>query len=98
MNYIESEQKNTKINFSKKIKSINSVRENDIIINIDDISKINNNDFRILTNLSDFIYQSKITSPTSFKIENLTFNIKALNTYEHKLVSTKSDYYLDKCI
>lgn len=98
MGYIESEQKNTKINLSKKIKSINSVRENDIIINIDDVTKINDKDIRILRNLPDFIYESKITSPTSFKIENLTFNVKNLNTYEHKLVSTNSDYYLDKCI
>lgn len=98
MEYINLEQLNTKINLSKKIKSINCVRDNDIIINIDDISKITDNEIKILTNLPDFIYQSKLTSPSSFKVQNLTFNVKKLNTYEHKLVSTKSDYYLDKCI
>jgi len=97
MEYINSEQPNTKINLSKKIKSINSVRENDVIISID-ASAITKNDVQILTNLADFIYQSGTLSSSSFKVQNLTFNVKSLNTYEHKLVSTQSDYYLDKCI
>ncbi len=97
MEYINSEQPNTKINLSKKIKSINSVRENDVIISID-ASVITKNDVQILTNLADFIYQSGTLSSSSFKVQNLTFNVKSLNTYEHKLVSTQSDYYLDKCI
>jgi hypothetical protein len=75
----------------------NNQRLNDVIISID-ASTINKNDMQILTNLPDFIYQSNLSSHSSFKVENLTFNVKSLNTYEHKLVSIYSDYYLDKCI
>lgn len=96
--YINETQPLTKINLNKKVKSINSVRENDIIINIDDITKITQKDVNILTNLPDFIEKTNLHSPMSFRVENLTFNIKSLNTYEHKLVSLTSDYYLDKCI
>lgn len=97
VDYINGEQPKTKLNLNKKIKNINSVRENDVIISID-ASTINKNDMQILTNLPDFIYQSNLSSHSSFKVENLTFNVKSLNTYEHKLVSIYSDYYLDKCI
>lgn len=96
--FIEEEQPNTKINLSKKIKTINSVRENDIIIKVRDITKFDNNDFNLITNLSSFISNEQVRVGSTFDFQNFTFNIKNKNIYEHKLVTTKSNYYLDKCI
>ncbi len=96
--FIEEEQSNTKINLSKKIKTINSVRENDIIVLVKDTTKFDNNDFSLIANLSSFISNEQVRVGSTFDFQNFTFNIKNKNTYEHKLVTTKSNYYLDKCI
>jgi GT2 family glycosyltransferase len=98
INYINSEQPNTKINLSRKIKPINSVRDNDIILRCNDVSKFTNDDFGLIANLSNFISNEQVKPNTTFDFQNFTFNVKSKNTYEHKLVSLKSDYYLDKCI
>jgi GT2 family glycosyltransferase len=98
ISYINEEQPNTKINLSKKIKPVNSVRENDIIINVKDANLLNNQDIRVLTNMADFIKEANLKKGASFEYGNLLFNIKALNTYEHKLISNNSDFYREKCI
>jgi len=96
--FIEEEQINTKINLSKKIKPFNSVRENDIIIMVKDVTKFDNNDFNLIANLSSFISNEQVRIGSTFDFQNFTFNVKNKNIYEHKLVTTKSNYYLDKCI
>lgn len=98
INVIGEQQIDTKINLSKKIKSINCVRENDIMILVKDVTKFNNDDFSLLANISSFISNEQVRVGSTFDFQNFTFNVKNKNTYEHKLVSTKSDYYLDKCI
>jgi len=96
--YINSEQLNTKINLKKKVKTINNVRDNDIIIYCKDASKFNKDDYSLIANLSQFISNGEVKENSTFDFQNFTFNVKTKNTYEHKLVSVKSDYYLDKCI
>lgn len=98
ISYINSEQPNTKINLSKKIKPINSVRENDIIVSVGDSTKLTENDIKILTNIPDFIKDTNPTKGSTFTIGNLSFTIKAINTYQHKFISNNSDFYKDKCI
>lgn len=95
---IDEQQIDTKINLSKKIKPINSVRENDIIILVKDSTKFNNDDFSLLANISSFISNEQVRIGSTFDFQNFTFNVKNKNTYEHKLVTTKSNFYLDKCI
>lgn len=96
--YINAEQPNTKINLSKKVKPIGNIRDNDIIIKCNDLSKFNNNDYNLIVNISSFISNEQVKPNTTFDFQNFTFNIKTKNTYEHKLVSLNTDYYIDKCI
>lgn len=98
ISYINDEQSNTKINLSKKIKPLNSVRENDIIVSVIDCDKLTDSDVKVLTNLPDFIKEANLKNDAKFNLGNLNFNIKTLNTYQHKFVSVNSDFYKDKCI
>ena len=68
------------------------------MILVKDVTKFNNDDFSLLANISSFISNEQVRVGSTFDFQNFTFNVKNKNTYEHKLVSTKSDYYLDKCI
>lgn len=89
-NYILKEQSNTKIDLSKKIKSIYDVIDNDVIIQIKD-NNIDNKDYDFLVNLSNFIDS---TNDKFIEYGKFIITIHSKNTYDHKLISNESDFYL----
>ena len=81
--YLESEQKNTSIDLSKKINSLDFQCSNDIIINING-STFNNTDFNYIQQLSQIIQNSG--SVGEFNLGNLFIKIDKLVEYQNKLI------------
>jgi len=81
--YIEEEQKNTTIDLSKKIHSDHFKPKNDIVVRFD-ANKLNNNNFQIITKLSDILKDSGEVGEMEYEI--FKFKIKSLDTYEKELI------------
>lgn len=81
--YLESEQKNTSIDLSKKINSLDFQCSNDIIINING-STFNSTDFNYIQQLSQIIQNSG--SVGEFNLGNLFIKINKLVEYQNKLI------------
>ena len=80
--YYENEHKNTSYNLKKRIlttKYNNPIGENDIIVEFDG-TKLNNNSFDILTNLSDIITESGEVGTFELDIFKITINQIESNT------------------
>ena len=81
--YLESEQKNTSIDLSKKINSLDFECSNDIVVNING-SIFNNTDFNYIQQLSQIIQNSG--SVGEFNLGNLFIKIDKLVEYQNKLI------------
>lgn len=91
--YINTEQSKTKFNLSKKIKWIDSDKENDILVEFDANDLINSLDSLLfLTNIPAIISDSGEIGEMEYNIFRL--KIKKMNTYEKNLIKLNNDIYL----
>lgn len=93
--YKTREQSETLFDLSKKIKSINEEKVNDILIEMD-ANKINQNNIQIITQLSEII--SNTNEIGIFEYDIFKFEIKSLNTYEKNLASLNNPYYTSQLL
>ena len=84
--YIEEEQPNTTFNLSKKIHTQHTNPTNDVIVRFD-CSKITQNDFDVLQNISAILKDSGQIGILTHG--NLEFEIRNLKTYEKDLILVK---------
>ena len=88
--YVEEEQKNTKFDLVKRIKTIHkkdgnkNVLDNCVTISFD-ATRLNSENFQILVNLSDILTDSGETG--EMELDIFKFHIKSLETYEKELIS-----------
>ena len=81
--YIEEEQPNTQFDLSKKLHSLYTEPDNDVVVRFD-VSKLNQNNFQILTKLSSILQESGEVG--EMELEIFEFYINKLNTYEKELI------------
>ena len=81
--YVNFEQPNTIIDLSKKVLGYKKEINNDIMVEID-ANIFNNKDFEYIQQLPDILKDSGTEG--SFQLGNLKITIKALNTFEQKLI------------
>jgi len=81
--YVNLEQPNTIIDLNKKVLGYKKEINNDIIVEID-ANIFNNKDFEYIQQLPDILKDSGTEG--SFQLGNLKVTIKALNTFEQKLI------------
>ena len=81
--YIETEQPNTTINLSERIKPYDNEKENYILVTID-ANNFSASDYRVIEQLSDIITDSGELG--EFELENLNIEIFNLKTYEKELI------------
>lgn len=93
--YINLNQPKTKFNLTKKIKSYETPRDNDIIVSID-FAELTEKGYQALTTLPNIISQAQKVG--MYQIEGINIQIIAFNTYHHKLITLKSEWYTRKCI
>jgi len=84
--YIEEEQPNTQFDLSKKLHSLYTEPDNDVVIRFD-ASKLNQDNFQIIVNLSEILQQSGEVG--EMELEIFEFFIKSLDTYERELINVK---------
>jgi hypothetical protein len=83
-NYYELEQKHTKFDLIKKIKTIkHSTPNNDVVIEFD-AKQLNQESFNILMQLSDIITESGEIG--TFELDIFKISINNMLTYEHELI------------
>ena len=85
--YIEEEQPNTDFNLSKKIHSQHMNPQNDVVVYID-CSKLNQQNFRIIGQLSEILQDSGEIG--EFQLDIFTVKVKNLHTYEKDLIICKT--------
>jgi len=85
--YIEEEQPNTKFDLSKKLHSLYTEPDNDVVVRFD-ASKLNQNNFQILVNLSEVLQESGEVG--EMELEIFEFYINKLDTYEKELIVCKT--------
>ena len=85
--YIEEEQPNTKFDLSKKLHSLYTEPDNDVVIRFD-ASKLNQSNFQILVNLSEVLQESGEVG--EMELEIFEFYINKLDTvsYTHLTLPT----------
>jgi glycosyltransferase involved in cell wall biosynthesis len=84
--YVETEQANTKFDLSKRVLTIKSndpVGENDIVVEFD-ATKLTNNNFQLIQQLSEIIQESGEIG--EFELDIFKIKIKSLETYEKDLI------------
>ncbi len=82
--YIEEEQPNTQFDLSKKLHSLYTEPDNDVVIRFD-AGKLNQSNFQILVNLSEILQQSGEVG--EMELEIFEFYINKLDTYEKELIN-----------
>ncbi len=85
--YIEEEQPNTQFDLSKKLHSLYAEPDNDVVVRFD-ASKLNQNNFQILTKLSSILQESGEVG--EMELEIFEFYINKLDTYEKDLIICKT--------
>jgi len=86
--YISTEQPNTIIDLSERVKSLDSEKTNDIQITIGG-GLFNNQDFNYIQNLSEILADSGDIG--TFKIGTLEITINSMETYENNLIINKQE-------
>ena len=86
--YVESEQPNTTINLSERVKPYDNEKQNEILIQIDG-NKFTQEDFGYIQQLSEIIQDS---GEETFhgEIGNLVIDIINMNKYENELIICES--------
>ena len=82
--YVKKEQPNTRFDLQQKIHSDHIEPENDVVVRFD-ASKLNQDNFQILVNLSEILQESGEVGEMELDIFKL--EIKKLNTYEKELIN-----------
>jgi GT2 family glycosyltransferase len=91
--YVEVEQSNTGFDLSKRVLTIKAnspAEENDIVVEFD-ATKFTEQSYRLIQQLSQIITQSGEIG--EFELDIFKITIRALNTYEHKLITNNDLYY-----
>jgi GT2 family glycosyltransferase len=93
--WIEEEQKNTMFNMLKRVKPWNAPLENDIVVEFD-VKRVTQQSFSIIQQLSQIIAQSGEIG--EFELDIFKIRIRALNTYQDKLITNSDPYYTNQLL
>jgi len=89
-------QPTTKFNLSKKIKPIDTQLENDVIITFD-ASKIVDNSLNLISTIADSLTHNNV-EVGKFEYDIYQIEVRAVNTYEDKLIKTNDPYFLNQLL
>ena len=82
--YIEEEQPDTQFDLKKKIHSDHIEPKNDVVVEFD-VSKLTNDNFQILSELSSILQESGEVG--EMELDIFKFKIKKLDTHEKELIN-----------
>lgn len=93
--WLEEEQKISNFDLLKRVKPWNAGLENDIIVEFD-ATRLNQQNFAILQQLSEILAdQGEIGE---FELDIFKITVKALTTYQNKLINNSDPYYTNQLL
>lgn len=93
--FIDKIQPGTPFDLSKRVKKITDVKNNEILVTFD-CKRLTQENFSVLTNLSKMIKESNELG--TFEYDIFSIDIKALTTFQEKLINNKNEYYQSQLI
>lgn len=93
--YLEQEQKISRFNLAKRFKSWDSPLENDIVVEFD-ANRVTQQSYQLIQQLSQIIAESGEVG--EFELDIFKIKIKAVNTYENKLITNSDQYYTNQLL
>jgi len=90
LDYIKTEQPNTKFDLNKRIKNINEPKTNSILIEFD-ATQLNQNNFQLLQQLPQIILESGGLG--TFELDIFKLDISGMDRLEKHLIEVNSPYY-----
>lgn len=93
--WIEQEQKKTLFNMWKRVKPWNAPLENDIIVEFD-MKRFTQESYPVIQQLSQIIAQSGEVG--EFELDIFKIKIRALNTYQDRLITNSDPYYTNQLL
>ena len=93
--WIEEEQNKTLFNLWKRVKPWNAPLENDIIVEFD-MKRFSQESYPMIQQLSQIIAQSGEVG--EFELDIFKIKIKALNTYQDRLITNTDPYYTNQLL
>jgi len=93
--WLEVEQKNTKFDMLKRVKPWNAALDNEVVVEFD-ASKLTQQSFNLIQQLSEIIQRSGEVG--EFELDIFKIKIRALNTYEQKLITRSDSYYTNQLL
>lgn len=93
--WVEGEQKKTMFNMWKRVKPWNAPLENDIVLEFD-MKRFSQESYPIIQQLSQIIAQSGEIG--EFELDIFKVRIKALNTYQDRLITNTDPYYTNQLL
>lgn len=93
--YIEAEQKNTKFDLTKKLKSLSDEKTNDILIEFD-ATNLNNNSFSFFNMFAQMVDDSGEIGKMEYDIFKIKIN--RILDYKDKLVDKNNPWYTNKLL
>ena len=81
--YIDKEQSNTKFDLKERIKPYDNEKQNNILVSFD-ASKLTNQNFPLITQLSEIIKDSGEVG--TFNLDIFTIDIIHMNEYQNQLI------------
>ena len=93
--WLEDEQNSTQFNMLKRVKPWNAGLDNDVVVEFD-ASKLTQQTFNLLHQLPQILANQEEVG--EFELDIFRIKIKALNTYEDRLVSLNDPYYTNQLL
>lgn len=93
--WLEHEQKKTKFDLLKRVKPWNAPLENDIIVEFD-VSRLTQQSFGLIQQLPEILAESGEVG--EFELDIFKIKIRALNTYQDKLITNSDPYYTNQLL
>lgn len=93
--WLSEEQKKTSFDMLKRVKPWNAPLENDIVLEFD-MKNFTQQSFQIIQQLSQIIAESGEVG--EFELDTFKVKIKALNTYQDKLITNSDPYYTNQLL
>jgi glycosyltransferase involved in cell wall biosynthesis len=90
LDYIKTEQPNTKFNLNKRIKNINEPKTNQILVEFN-ATQLNQNSFQLLQQLPQIILESGELG--TFELDIFKIDISGMDRLEKHLIEINSPYY-----
>ena len=83
--YLKMEQENTTYDLSKRIYSLHSEKQNDILVRFD-ASRLTQNSFNYLSQISEILANDEELEEGSFELDIFEVGINKIKTYEEELI------------